>query len=496
MECPGQLARVKTLPLQSGRIVVAAVAACPLALNCAGFYGDGAEWWSSPWALVLLSLACITANVLLLPAGRLSLANIFLTLLLLFHMGYYLPVRLGLARQLAYMPPVSGYAANRSALVFCAALLSLELGYLFAAMHFARAAVPSATESDTEWVLAARYAGWIITALSFVSLLIFLVQTGGLAAALRFSYTSLFAFLHSSDPRFAFTAMWFAPLGLLLWRVGLTSAEEPGKSERWLWRLAAVLLLCPFLLIGARGPCFLFILGCVYLRSTFERRCRLIQIVGVVVGLALAASLIASFRNLDSGERLRGVERWQVDLFAPLLEMGSTYRPYYGILEMVDSEQQELLYGESYWIAAKSVIPNVGSVERMAPSGYYRTSAWFNYRLSPRDDAAGVGIGCSMIAEQYANFGYFGVVGVFAATGALIVVLESSALVYGSSLARALLAVLVIPLCWYIRDDVYGCVRMLVWPVVLLFLCRALRLPLSRSCQSVERVAALPEGEA
>jgi hypothetical protein len=486
----------ETLHRQSGRIVVAGVAGCLLALNCAGFYANGADWWSSPGVLILLWLACTTANALLLPAGRLSLANIFLTLLFLFHMGYYLPIRLGLAHQLAYLPPVFGYAAGRGALVFCAALLSLELGYLFVAMQFRRAYVPSAIEPCTEWTHAARYAGWIITTLSFVSLLVFLTQTGGLAAALRFSYTSLFAFFHSSDPRFAFTAMWFGPLGLLLWRVGLTGTEEPGKSERWLWRLAAVLLLCPFLLIGARGPCFLFFTGCVYLRSTFERPWRLIQLAGVVLGLALAASLIASFRNLDSQERLRGVERWRVELLTPLLEIGSTYRPYYGILEMVDSGQQDLLHGESYWTAAKSLIPNVGSVERLAPSGYYRTSTWFNYRLSPRDDAAGVGIGCSIVAEQYANFGYFGVVGVFAATGVLIVVLESRAVVYGSSLARALLAILVIPLCWYIRDDVYGCVRMLVWPIVMLLVCRAVRLPFPRTCPSVERVAALPEGEA
>jgi hypothetical protein len=446
--------------------------------------------------LILLLAGCVTANVLLLPAGAFSFANIFLCLLFLLHMGYFLMVRLGVANGLSYMPPVYGEGAGRSALVFCAALLSLELGYMFAAMKYCGTNVRNEIESQTEWALAARYAGQIITALSFVSLTVFLVQAGGITEALHFSYLRLFTFFHMSDPRFAFTAMWFAPLGLLLWRAGLINVVGSLTSECWLWRLAAALLLPPFLFIGARGPYFLFVIGCIYLRSTFERPYRLVQIAAIALGLALAASLIASFRNLDLRDRLQGVERWRIDLSAPLLEIGSTYRPYYGILDMLDSGQQEYLSGQSYWIAIKSLTPNIGSADSLQPSGYYRTSAWFNYRLSPRDDAAGVGIGCSMIAEQYANFGYFGVIGVFVLLGAVIVALESSAILCGSSLARAVLAVLIIPLCWYIRDDVYGCIRMFVWPVAMLVLVRIFRLPLLHSSQNPDRMPVVPDGKA
>jgi hypothetical protein len=101
-----------------------------------------------------------------------------------------------------------------------------------------------------------------------------------------------------------------------------------------------------------------------------------------------------------------------------------------------------------------------------------------------------------MIAEQYANFGYFGVIGVFVLLGAVIVALESSAILCGSSLARAVLAVLIIPLCWYIRDDVYGCIRMFVWPVAMLVLVRIFRLPLLHSSQNPDRMPVVPDGKA
>jgi oligosaccharide repeat unit polymerase len=278
--------------------------------------------------------------------------------------------------------------------------------------------------------------------------------------------------------------MWYAPIGLLLWRVGLTGCAV---SAVRFWWLAAAALLGPFLAIGARGPAFLFVIGFIYVRHRYERRFRPVQIVSVVVLLLVAAPVIVSYRNLRPAERAGGVSQARIGVTAFLSEIGSTYRPYYGIVAMMQSGQQEYLHGRSYLTALGTLLPNLGAVDKVRPEGYYRTNTWFNYRLSPVDDANGVGIGCSMIAEHYANFGYVGVLGAFAVIGGAIVWLETQAVTRRSVLARALLAVLFVPLCWYIRDDIFGTLRMCVWPVAALMTVRVLRLPLAREASVPER---------
>lgn len=473
------------------RLFFAGGVALLLMLNCAGVHGVGAHWWASPGLLVGAVALFVVGNGLLLPARFVSLANIFLLLLCLFHLGYYVPVRLGIMRGLPHMPPVHGDGAASVMVVFCGAILALELGYLLAASLRARVRRNAGNPEEplyaergricgaTEWRKTVLHCGWIISGLCCAALLVFVIQTGGPSATAALSYSDLFAYFTVADSRFALTCMWYAPIGLLLWRVGLNGcAFVPGTC---VWWAAAVALLTPFLRIGARGPAFLFILGLIYTRHRYERRFRPVQMVAAAALLMVAAPVIASYRNVQPGARARALSEARVGVGAFLSEIGSTYRPYYGIVEMMQSGQQEYLRGRSYLAAAGTLVPNLGAVDKALPDEYYRTNTWFNYRLSPVDDANGVGIGCSMIAEQYANFGYFGVLGAFLLAGGAIVWLETQAVVLQSVWARAVLAVVFVPLCWYIRDDIFGTLRMCVWPVAALMVVRVLRLPLSRN---------------
>jgi hypothetical protein len=72
-------------------MIAGSAVALLLVANCACYYGSGAEYWASPVLLISLVAGFVLLNTFLLPARFLSLANIFLLLLALLHLGYYIP---------------------------------------------------------------------------------------------------------------------------------------------------------------------------------------------------------------------------------------------------------------------------------------------------------------------------------------------------------------------------------------------------------------------
>lgn len=78
------------------------------------------------------------------------------------------------------------------------------------------------------------------------------------------------------------------------------------------------------------------------------------------------------------------------------------------------------------------------------------------------------GLGSTGIGEPYANFGFFGVVLLFLIFGFTFTVLEIYSVAGRSILSAAVLAAIFIPVNWYVRDDIYGLARPVVWCLVVI----------------------------
>ena len=123
--------------------------------------------------------------------------------------------------------------------------------------------------------------------------------------------------------------------------------------------------------------------------------------------------------------------------------------------------------GESYLKAAEKLLPNLGlHKDDSRANGYYRSNAWITAAIEPISAPQTLGDGSTGIGEPFGNFGYFGVVGFFTLLGFGLASLEIYSLTIRSMIGSAVLASIFIPVNWYVRDDIYGLARPIVWPLV------------------------------
>jgi oligosaccharide repeat unit polymerase len=131
---------------------------------------------------------------------------------------------------------------------------------------------------------------------------------------------------------------------------------------------------------------------------------------------------------------------------------------------MFGSGQTPLMMGDSYVKAGQHLLPNLGMQKASSyASGYYRSTVWITDVIDPLLAAQNVGAGSTGIGEPYANFGFLGVVLFFVLLGFALTTLEIHSLAARSILSTAILAAIFIPVNWYVRDDIYGTARPVVW---------------------------------
>lgn len=434
--------------------------------------------WASAITLVLLITCSMRLNRRCLLARHFSWANIFIALLVLFHLGYYLPAKIGLIDEVDFMPSIRSAESQVAMILFCAAVLAFESGVLSGCRRaLVRQRRRRETRTDDMRSASALLAiGLPVLALSIVVLAIFTFQQGGLQSTFKMSYADLNDFLSRSDSRFVETGVQFFPVGVLITYVGLLYKGVRGRPIICV-RALSCLFIAWLLIVGSRGTAFLLVLALLYVGHLCHRpvRWRTILIVGILVTIMIP--VIAAYRNVSGGGRLEAAREATLIPLAAALEMGQTYRTLVGFVDYFWKDRHPLMLGRSYWIAVPRLIPNVGLSSGSIPAGdYYRTTVWITELLEPSTARAGGGLGSTGIGEPYANFGYPGVVALFWCLGFVIGGLEQYFLLTRSGAAMGIICGIFIATNWYIRDDVYGTIRPVVWSVVvILFIFHRLR---------------------
>ena len=440
--------------------------------------GDGLCYYLGVWQIYWGSCAAIlffTAIPFLVTwkspmGGYFCFPNIFVSLLALFHIGYYVPVRLGLVDRLDYMPPVDSRTGDVAMILYCCALLSFSIGVSYG-ISWARRKVACSPPSGRGRILTAKTITWAGVAITFLNLflfVVFLLQTGDVTKILRLSYTDYWDFLTYEDPRFLMTFVQFMPVGLLLVYIGVWSRKVARRKLIYL-DISSVLYVLWLILIGARGPAFLFAVAVLYVRHLCYRRISNAAVIAAAVAFLFAIPIIASYRNLPAGQRGAALRHADFNPLSGILEMGGTYRTLYAFSELFGLDGRPLMMGESYVRAGQHLLPNLGMrKDSSQTAGYYRSTVWITDVIDPLLASQHGGLGSTGIGEPYANFGFFGVVLLFLIFGFTFTVLEIYSLAGRSILSTAVLAAIFIPVNWYVRDDIYGLARPVVWCLVVI----------------------------
>ena len=440
-----------------------------LAVNATCYY---LGIWQIYWGSCTVILCCTAIPFLVTwrspLAGYFCFPNVFVSLLALFHIGYYVPVRLGWVRGLDFMPSVDDPIADLAMILYCCAFLSFALGVSWGIVRAkrTRSPNPSSAAGQRPASNAILSAGAFVILINLFLFAVFLIQIGGFDKITVLSYTDYIDFLTYEDSRFLFTFVQFLPVGFLLVYVGLSSREAVRRHLFYL-DVSSVLYIGWLTLIGARGPAFLFAVGVLYVRHICYRRLSKKVVTAAAMTFLLAIPIVASYRNLPTDERTVAVMRDGFDPVAGILEMGGTYRTLYAFSAVFGSGRAPLLMGESYLKAAEKLMPNLGlHKDDSRANGYYRSNAWITAAIEPISAPQTLGDGSTGIGEPFGNFGYFGVVGFFGLLGFGLASLEIYSLTIRSLIGSAVLASIFIPVNWYVRDDIYGLARPIVWPLV------------------------------
>lgn len=456
---PGPEAR-RAARTRTSTVLVAAA----LAVNLATYYAGAHAMWSSVF-VIAAELGIAFSAVYFCMGQWLTWCNLFLGLLALFHLGYYLPAKMGLIDEYVHAP-ISGPLADTTLLLFGAAVLSFALGCTFTRSRPDRASRISA-DSHREIARTVLVSGLILSALSLVCVAIFIEQIGGPSAILHFTYVdffNMFAIGGSENSRFAMTFLEYYPDGSLLVYFGLAALKAPRRRFR-IWGACTLVAVASTLLFGSRGTTILLLLGWAYLRHQMVARLNL-KILGAMAAIFIVAlPWVASHRNEhDYGDT--AIADAQLDVLAPFVEMGLTYRCLYATVEVL-ADGEPRIGGRSYYEAIRRIVPLSGNND---PDGFLGTGVWLARVADPADLAKNGTFGTSGIGEPYANFGYPAVLVFFALAGWGFSALETPFLVNGDVLKGAVVALTIVPMGFFVRGDITAPLRSIVWPWLLLML--------------------------
>lgn len=426
--------------------------------------------WASVVVVVLVLMYSLTINYRHMAARHFSWATIFVVLLALFHLGYYLPARIGLIDELDFMPSVSSVESEVAILLFGAAVLAFEAGVLSGCRRaWNRRHRQRQPQLDTLTDSGARLLGigLPILALGLLLLVIFVVQQGGLRKIFLMSYADYNIFRTESDSRFEETGIQLFPVGILITYVGLLLQGARKKPVFCLRSLASAFVLW-LLLVGNRGAALLLIVGFIYAGHLCKRPVPWKTLVLVGIFSTVAIPVIAAYRNVIAGDRLTAARDANLVPLAAAVEMGQTYRTLVGFAEFFWKDHYPLMMGKSYAMAVPQLLPNLGLSKGHAPGGdYYRSAMWITEKLDPATArASSGGLGSTGIGEPYANFGYGGVVALFWSLGLGIGGLEQYFLLTRSAFTIAVICGVFAPINWYVRDDFYGTFRPVAWAIL------------------------------
>lgn len=348
------------------------------------------------WALCLVSLARSH------PHGMLSFAPIYLLMLGIFHLGFVVPVALGITR--AERPDWLGSSQLPLAIgLFTTATLAFTLG--------ARLRGPIEINDDPDVKIADGgrrelfLAGYLVAVAGAAMLWMGVRQLDVLSGG----YGAYFEGMVTNDVRLVWFGLMLFPIGLLVAAVGATPRQMIVVSVTF------VVVLGPLFLGGFRGPVIVQAASLLAVWAHKHRRtARRVAVATLAIAMLLAPAIRVA-RDLDAVDAPSASAN---DPVAVLLEAGGSLRPLVITAERVAPGLEDLWMGRSYLMAVSRIALNLTA--RRSENRSVTPGSWATMHADLWAYEHGYGVGFSGVAEPYLNFGVAGVVVIFLFLGMVL----------------------------------------------------------------------------
>jgi hypothetical protein len=412
------------------------------------------------------------------------LTTSYLIMLVLFHLGSTIPDAFGIFKESGWQADLSSKWPELSG--WCTVLAMGSLGFGFAIGLKRQDFAPGrrfVERNAAEKTLAILYSDGIGLLIASGVFLGFAIASFGNLL----NYSRVDFFRGAADTRGLGVFLLTFPSAVLALVIGATT---PARR-----RFAAVIALIAIVLIllsGYRGYAMFPLLVGVVLWAKTGRRISTVFALGTLAFVSIAISATGILRNVEPTYKDIGSEAISESIKESTLQdafstMGQTGRALAEVIRLVPTEDP-FRYGQSYWLAITSAIPNVLPETRESPRERGKREAtfdvdainkmmpsdWLTYRLEPEKFDVGEGVGFTGIGEPYLNFGYPGVVIFFIGLGFYFSRLETAML-----LLRPHLLVYCTTMTWFlittVRNDMSNFIRPAVFTLIIICTWRMIR---------------------
>jgi oligosaccharide repeat unit polymerase len=353
-------------------------------------------------------------------------------------------------------------------LMVAMALASLNLGALVSARSALRHRdLYAAVDLQLDRTRIYRVIGWGMLGISSVPVIAQLLQS--FQIVVKGGYASLY----QQTANIGISASSEILTGFFLPGILLLLVSSAG-SKKYAIMLGALVLIqsAPALVLGRRyaavGPVLAFVW--VWHRSRSRLPIRWLAILGIIFILVISP-IVTSTRNVAFFDR-PSIDLLYDDYLSQdnlavsgIADMGGSLRTVAYTVELVPLIRP-YDYGVQYGYSLLTVFPNLfWDIHPTVAHGI--PAVWLVSTVDPAVAAAGGGMGYSIIAEAYLNFGFWGVPIVLFLTGFLFVKLVTWAAWSNDAARIALLGAYLPVFLLYARSDSTSIMRPLVWGLMI-----------------------------
>lgn len=395
-------------------------------------YVSATELFLSLCSGVLLGLGCYR---LLYRFGPQSVVFLFFFLLGIFHLGLVLPLKLyhfGLSSEFSGLLVASSYYIESLQIVVASLFF-----YLFGAELSRRnEALNGSTFFHGRTPM---FRLWMLVSLVFALVSIFLGFRYGVFGGSKMNYVLL---EDSGGLR------WFnlARFGMIF--SGFISLSYASRRHAYLPFILYAIASLPLLILGKRGEFVAVFLGYLVAYRSLGIRISIAKIISI----GFITLVVMSIIRLNRGEAQIGSFGWMDTIF----EMGLQLRTLqYTLTSLAAGEGY--WFGASYYDALVFCFPNIGGIHEGIMVKGLSPGQWITQEYNYK----GAGLGYSVIAEPYLNFGIFGVFAFFFSMPFLLSYMEAKA--SKKRMYAGFVGVISYVLFWSIRNDSWGVFRPVSW---------------------------------
>jgi len=358
----------------------------------------------------------------------------------------------------------------------------------FGALLAAGRAAPLLSERPAQWLLeecsATRLVGWSLLAISVVPEIVTVSES--MTAVMAHGY---FVGLFQREPPISISAVPFILSNCFVPGALFLMAGNDGRRRPWNVLPPALIVVhaALYFFIGIRAPATAALAAYAWLHHRRISKLPLLRAVVLAsVMLVFVLPLVRAVRDISGEDRSTvqsvadGWQRVDNPLVSILSEMGGTLAVTAYTIDLLPAVRN-FAYGESYLTAALSVIPNLSGSGSLHPTVSHGTpAAWLMDTVDTSRAAVGGGLGYSLIAEAYFNFGWFFSPVALALLGFLYARLVFWAADRGGPAEAALIASFMLFFLIYSRGESASIVRGVCWYAAVPYLCVRLLRPMHR----------------